>query len=217
LSLEGICTHLASSDNPDRDFSDEQLRRFHRVLDQCGQRGIHFQVRHVSNSAALLRERTWHLDGVRAGIVLYGYPPVLPGERPRADLRPVLQWKTRLVQVKRVPRGFPVSYDSTHTTERETRIGTFPVGYADGYPRALSNRAQVLVHGRRAPVVGRVTMNLSMVDLGPDSLAQAGDEVVLLGEQGGASLWADELARWAGTIPYEVLTNIRAIDRRVVE
>ncbi len=207
LHIVGAATHLASAGAADRSFADLQIARFQQVLSACRARGLVIPFCHAANSDGLCRTPDWHFDAVRPGILLYGYGPASPGA---PATRPFLHWKSRLVQVKSVSAGFPVSYDSTYRTGRATRIGTIPVGYSDGYFRAWSNTAAVLVGGRRAPIAGRVTMNLIMVDLGPDSPAQPGDDVVLLGEQNGASIWADELAALAGTISYEVLTAIRS-------
>ncbi len=205
LRIDGAATHLASAGS-DPAFAALQMDHFQHVIARCRAGGLPLPFCHAANSDGLCRSPAWHLDAVRPGILLYGYGPDSPGA---PACRPFLQWKTRLVQVRRVPAGFPVSYDSTYRAPRATTLATLPVGYSDGYSRAWSNRACVLVNGRRAPLAGRVTMNLIMADLGPDSPAQAGDEAVLLGEQGGASLWAGELAALAGTISYEVLTAIR--------
>jgi len=222
IEIEGVCTHFASADEPDSRFADTQTERFFRVLEGCRERGLRVACRHMSNSAGILRNRAWDLDAVRPGIMLYGYPPRFPGgvaerEPGRRDIRtrPFLQWKTRVAEVRRVPAGFPVSYGGTYVTSRPTTLATLNVGYSDGYFRCLGNRAAVLAGGRRCPVVGRVTMNLTVADLGPESGVQPGDDVTLLGQQGGEAIWADEIASWAGTIPYEVLTSIRTVDRRV--
>jgi alanine racemase len=212
LAIEGVATHFASAGHPGDSFAALQAERFHQVLAACEQRGLRGLFRHVSNSAAFAAHAPWDMDGVRLGIAMYGY-----GEQPaglRLAARPFLQWKTRVVQVKRVAAGFPVSYLSTHVTAAPTWLATVDVGYSDGYSRLLSNKGCVLVGGRRVPVVGRVTMNFIMVDVGPGGGVQAGDEVVLIGRQGGESLWADELAQWCQTIPYEILTSIRS-DRHV--
>jgi alanine racemase len=217
LSLEGLCTHFASSDSPDRKFTDTQAKRFTTVAAACRKSGLPRLFLHASNSGGILRDGAWDMDGVRPGILLYGYARgggTDSGTDCRVRTRPFLQWKTRVLQVKRVPAGFPVSYDSTFVTDRETCIATVDVGYADGYSRLLSNRGAVVIGGRRRPIAGRVTMNLVTVDAGPEGDVQAGDEVVLLGEQNGTSIWADELAGWCETIPYEILTSIRT-DRRV--
>lgn len=215
IRLTGICTHFASSDSPRRTFADIQSERFDRVLRQCEKAGIDFPFKHASNSGAILLEPRWDFNAVRAGILLYGYartsscPPT-----PRVRTQPFLQWKTRVLQVKEVPGGFPVSYDGTYMTPDKTILATIDVGYADGFSRALSNKGMVLIGGKRCPVAGRVTMNLTVVDVGPDASVREGDEVVLIGAQGSSSIWADEVAGWCNTIPYEILTNIRTTDRR---
>jgi len=214
LDISGICTHFASSGSPKRTFVDIQAVRFCKTVTACQDAGLNIPFRHVANSGAILGGTDCDFDGVRPGILLYGYGPRLePGRQVPAQ--PFLQWKTRLVQVKKVASGFPVSYDSTHVTLRPTHIGTLDVGYADGYSRLLSNKGFVLVEGQRKPIAGRVTMNLTAVDLGPTTNAKPGDEAVLLGQQGNAAIGADEIADWRGTISYEVLTNIHTTDRRV--
>ena len=135
----------------------------------------------------------------------------------RFETRPVMQWKTRVVQVKRVPAGFHAGYDGTWRAERETVLATLSVGYADGYRRSFGNRADVLLGGRRCRVAGRVSMNWLIVDAGADAQVEVGDEAVLMGEQGGEAVWADELARLDGTISYENLTGLsRQLERRWV-
>jgi len=226
LQLRGLCTHFSAAGGEADGFTDEQARRFQRVAQACAAAGISGLLRHASNSSALLCDSAWDLDGVRPGILLYGYaPPVqvraapAAGRAPptprRVRVEPCLAWRTRIVQVKKVPAGFPVSYDRTYLTPRETHLAVLDVGYADGYSRQLSNRAEVVIGGRRRPVVGRVTMNLTVVDLGPAGDAAPGDTATLLGRDGAAAVWADEMAAWRGTIPYEVLTNIRTDDIRV--
>jgi alanine racemase len=227
LRMRGICTHFASANRDGMDFVVEQANRFHQVVKACEAARLTGLFRHAANSGAIMSGPSWDLDGVRPGILLYGYGPKIepdppPGPvatagapRSRVETRPFLQWKTRIAQIRNVPAGFPVSYDSTYVTREETRIATLCVGYADGYSRLLGNRGAVLVRGRRCPVVGRVTMNLTTVDLGPTGEAIEGDEVVLVGRQGQAAVWADEVASWRQTIAYEVLTNIRTTDIRV--
>jgi alanine racemase len=216
LQLEGICTHFASSDDPERTFLETQVNRFLTVLQGCEANGLHLPFRHASNSGAIVSDPRLDLSAVRPGILLYGYgtrehsPGWLGREGRFIRTDPFLTWKTRVLQVKRVPAGFAVSYDSTHITTAPTCLATLDAGYSDGYSRRLSNRGQVLIHGRRCPVVGRVTMNLITVDTGADSTVQPGDEAVLLGQQGSEAIWADEIAQWCDTIPYEILTSIRA-------
>lgn len=208
LSLEGVCTHFASSDNPDPTFLNQQAGRFRGVLEECHRGGLHIPMRHASNSGAILADPSLDFDAVRPGILLYGYPPSRLNARPIA-VRPVLQWKTRVLQVKEVPSDTPVSYDSTYRTSHATCLATLDVGYADGYTRRFTNKGSVLIGGRRRKIAGRVTMNLIVVDLGLDHTVKPGDEAVLLGQQGEESIWADELASLSGTISYEILTSIR--------
>jgi alanine racemase len=214
LLIHGICTHLASPVRGRKSCADEQCRRFQYVVDECARRGLEIPFRHMANSGGMQSNASWDWNGVRVGIMMYGYGHLpargraLPGSRPVAT-RPVLQWKSRVLQVRDVPKGFRVSYDGTYITPRRTRLAAVDVGYADGYSRALSDCGIMLVGGRRCPVRGRVTMNVVMVDIGRDLLTKPGDEVVLIGQQNDATIWADELARLAGTIPYEILTSIR--------
>jgi len=216
LDICGICTHFAAVNKSDRTFADVQAERFNNIIRLCEEKGLFIPFKHISNSSAILCDRAWSMDGVRPGILLYGYGKCRERKSDAAQdgcvevqTRPFLQWKTRIVQLRKVPAGFAVSYDSTYTTSRETFIAAIDVGYADGYPRKLSNIGAVIAGGVRCPIAGRVTMNLTMIDLGPDTKAKEGDEVVLIGHQGNASVWADEIAQWCETIPYEILTGIR--------
>jgi alanine racemase len=213
LEIGGVCMHFASADEADDAFALEQWKRFEAVQRDCRSAGFTGLFRHVSNSAAFGAHPEWDLDGVRFGILTYGYGGRRAGRR--AKTQPFLHWKTRVVQVKHVPRGFPVSYLGTHVTERATWLATLDAGYSDGLSRMMSNRGEVLVGGRRAGVAGRVTMDFTVVDVGPEGGVREGDEAVLIGRQGEASLWADEVARWCRTIPYEILTSIRSPGRTV--
>ena len=222
LSIQGMCMHFASAAGTPDNFADVQWKRFCDVISACEKRGILVSFKHVSNSAAFLAHPEWDVDGVRPGILLYGYghdSELSKGkttDKRNIKTRPFLQWKTKVVQVKKVPRGFRVGYYSTYTTESETHIATIDVGYADGYSRLLSNNGHVLIGGRRVPVVGRVTMNFVTVDIGKQAEAKEGDDVVLIGQQGMEAIWADEMAEWCKTIPYEILTNIRTDDHRLI-
>lgn len=208
LSIEGLSMHFASAGRVGDPFAAVQEARFRQVLAECEQAGLHGLFRHISNSAAFAEHPQWDLDGVRMGILLYGYGGRLAGRR--VSTQPFLQWKTRVVQVRDVPAGFPVGYLSTHVTPAPTRLATIDVGYSDGFSRLMSNKGYVLAGGQRVPVVGRVTMNFVTIDMGTQANVQAGDEVVLIGTQGRESVWADEVARLCQTIPYEVLTSIRS-------
>jgi len=210
LQLDGLMSHLARTDEPDAAPTEEQLARFRALLDAVKSKRVPVPLAHIAGSAAILRFPASHFDMVRPGLMLYGYAP---GSIRSADLRPALAWKTRIVQVKRVKPGQAVSYGGTFVAPRHTTLAALPVGYADGYGRGLSNRGQVLIGGRPAPVVGRVCMDLTIVDVTDHPPPHPGDEAVLLGEQGSARITADDLAAWLGTISYEVLCQI---GRRVV-
>lgn len=220
LDITGACTHLAAAAGNDTTFSAEQVRRFQSVLRTCEAAGLHIPFHHVSNSGGIRQNANWDFHAVRAGILLYGYGTTASGRTPRSfrpvPTRPFLQWKTRVLQVKKVPAGFPVSYDCTYVTRHPTQIATIDAGYSDGISRLLSSRGCVLIRGQRCPILGRVTMNLIAVDLGPVTSARRWDEVVLVGRQGHESIWADEVAKWRNTISYEVLTGIRTDDRRLI-
>jgi alanine racemase len=207
LSVEGIFTHLATADELDRTFAFRQLELFQDFLLRLERQGVTFALRHAANTAALVEFPDSHLDMVRPGLGLYGYLPARHLTRPQG-LRPALTWRTQVSHVKVLPAGSPVGYGRTYRTVRPTVIATLPVGYADGYPRSLSNCADVLLHSRRCRIAGRVCMDQLMVEV-PDGIdVRVGDEVVLLGRQGGDCIDADELAERSGTIAHEVLTGI---------
>lgn len=209
LRVDGVCSHFAKVEPADPTEACEQAARFESVLKQLPPSVL----KHLSSSRAALYFPEWDFDVIRQGIDLYGYGAKDPAGR--FQTLPILQWKARVVQVKDVPAGFKIGYYGTHVTKKPTRIATVSVGYADGYNRALSNRGDVLIGGRRCPVVGRVSMNWITADIGSDSAVQAGDEVVLIGEQGGKSIWAGELSKICRTIPYEILTSIHSsLERR---
>ncbi|MFA7256771.1 MAG: alanine racemase [Kiritimatiellales bacterium] len=211
LEWAGVCSHFARVDPDQPDHALAQAEKFREVLKQLPATVF----KHLSSSRAALYFPGWDLDGIRQGIVLYGYGANDPKGRFQAN--PVLQWKARVVQVKKVPADFAVGYYSTYRTEYPTQLATLAVGYADGYNRALSNRGDVLIGGRRCAVVGRVSMNWITVDVGPDSNVNMGDEAVLIGEQGDEAIWADELSKICRTIPYEILTSIHAsLERKYV-
>ncbi|MBA4388058.1 MAG: alanine racemase [Verrucomicrobia bacterium] len=219
LDIRGVCSHFATSDCPDKAFAWIQAERFSRVSAAIEQDLGRSLVKHISNSGGILAGAAWDHDAVRPGILIYGYGEPVSDKPPQnkrgISTAPFLQWKTRVLQVKTVPAGFPVSYGCTYTAPRKTSIATIDAGYSDGYFRLLSNKGHVLAGGRRCRIAGRVTMNLIAIDLGSRTTVREGDEVVLIGSQGKESIWADELAGQAGTIPYEILTNIKTVDRRI--
>ncbi len=213
LQVEGIYSHFANADLENPEPTRWQWERFLKVLEFFEKRSVPVPLRHIANSAALVRFPETHLDMVRPGILLYGvYPsPQVPRRLP---VKPALSWKSHVVFFKVVPPGRGVSYGWTWKAKRLCRVVTVPVGYGDGYFRALSNRAQVLIRGKRYPQVGAVCMDQMMVHIGWDT-AYNGDEVMLIGCQGSECITVEEVARWAGTIPYEVLTNINTRVPRV--
>ncbi|MDA0245069.1 MAG: alanine racemase [Chloroflexi bacterium] len=212
--IEGVYSHFANSDAADLSHAELQLERFMTALRFYDERGLEPpRLRHIANSGGILQLPQAHLDMVRPGILLYGVYPSAEAERTVA-VRPALSWKSRVVYFKVVQPGHPVSYGSTWQSEEMVRVVTVPVGYGDGYFRALSNKAQVLIHGRRYPVVGRICMDQLMVNIGWES-AYNGDEVILVGQSGAETITFEELAEWANTIPYEILTNINTRVPRV--
>jgi len=219
IELEGLCSHFANADLADAALTGLQVTRFRTALGQMRSAGFDPRWRHLSNSAGLLAlpeaRDGLEMNLARPGLALYGLVPA-PWLRPARLLEPILSWKTAVVHVKSVPPGTPISYGSTWTAARPSRIATLPVGYADGWSRLLSNRGAVLLRGHRAPIVGRVCMDLCMVDVTDIPGAEVGDEVVLLGRQGTEMQDAHQLAALQGTIAYDVLCAIGARVPRVV-
>lgn len=207
LDVEGVFSHLALADAADKTHAREQRRSFELALSDLAAAGLRPTYRHLANSAATIEMPDFHYDLVRPGISIYGYYPS-DEVRTDLDLRPALSWTTRVAWVKQVPPGTTIGYGCTYRTADTTRIATLPLGYADGYPRLLSNRGEVLIRGQRAPIVGRVCMDQIMVDVGRIGGVSIGDEVTLIGRQGEESITADDLARTVGTISYEILTNV---------
>jgi len=222
--LEGISTHYANiEDTLNHGYAEEQLRVFRATLDSLSAAGFAPPIVHTACTAASILFPETHFRMVRAGIGIYGlwpsretYLSAVMGGRPVPDLTPVLSWKTRLVQVREMPAGSYIGYGCSYRTTRKSLIGVLPVGYADGYDRALGNSAHVLIRGRRAPVVGRICMNLTMVDVTDIESPALEEEVVLLGRDGDEQIPAEMLASWAGTISYEIVTRISPLLPRIV-
>lgn len=212
VDIDGIYSHLANADDSDLAHAREQVRRFDQVLAFYDERGLEPPTRHLANSGAVVQLPEATYDMVRPGLLLYGVNPLVDG--PKLDVQGALRWVSRVVYFKVVQPGNPISYGSTWSPDRLTRVVTVPVGYGDGYQRRMSGQAQVLIGGRRYPVVGRICMDQIMVDIGWDS-AYNGDEVVLLGSQGNEDVGVEEMAEWVGTITYEVLTAINTRVPRV--
>lgn len=238
LELEGIYSHLADAEGLDQSYTLLQYQRFKSTLDELAREGIRPRVRHIAASAAGMLLEATRFDLVRAGIALYGLWPAeetrllllsggqdllhnlnkqfSAGAHVQEDfLRPALSFKTIAVQIKDVPNGASVGYGCTFRTQRDTRLAILPLGYAEGYDRGLSNCGVVLIRGQRARVVGRVCMNMTMVDVTDIPEARAGDEVVLIGSQGDQRVSAEDMASKIGTINYEVVTRIPPVVPRV--
>ncbi|MDG2306544.1 MAG: alanine racemase [Candidatus Binatia bacterium] len=208
VSVGGVFSHLACADLPGHTSVDDQISGFEKAVSEVEAAGLRPQIKHLANSAGVLASPRAHFDMVRPGLLLYG---CLPQRRPdpsvpSLDLRPVMELKTRILHVKTAPRGVGVGYGWTFETERETRLAIVPVGYGQGYPRALSNRGEVSVRGKRAPVAGTVSMDHTTIDVTEIEDAQPGDEVTLWGGPDGPDVM--DLAERAGTIGYELLTRI---------
>ena len=206
LRLASVFTHFPDADGEDLSFSQDQVARFGALLERLAARGIRPPRLHAANSAGTVNLPEAWLDWVRVGLIAYGHLP--PRSRAPLALQPVMSFKSRLVQVRDLPAGVPISYARTHVTSRPTRTGVVAVGYGHGYSWLLSNRGHMLVRGRRVPILGRVTMDLTMVDVTEVPDVAVGDEVVLFGEQGDASLTLEEVARGSETIPYEIMCTI---------
>jgi alanine racemase len=211
--VEGIYSHFANADAASLISAHEQLNRFNEVLSFYEKRGLPRPICHMANSGGILQMPESHLDMVRPGILLYGVYPS-PAVSRTIDVRPTLTWKSRVVFFKVVKPGHPVSYGSTWQSDHMVRVVTIPVGYGDGYFRNMSGKAQVLLRGKKYPVVGRICMDQMMVNIEWET-AYNDDEVILIGESRGHAIRCEDLAEWAGTIPYEVLTNINTRVPRV--
>jgi alanine racemase len=214
LELEGVCSHFSCTSSPNDPFTEKQGKAFLEVKAMLDEAGLAPRVYHASNSGALLAPRQEPLNLVRPGIALYGispYPMILDDP----SLRPVMSLKTQIIYMKDVPKGTPISYNRLYFTHRATRIATLPIGYNDGYSYRLSNRGRVILHGRFAPVVGAVSMDYTMIDVGDIEGAEVGDHVTLIGEAEGQRIRVEEVAALAGTIPYEIVCGIGKRVRRV--
>ena len=213
LRIEGVLTHLAMA-GQNSDATQEHLGRFSQVVRRLQKAKLPTGLRHSANSIGMIKFSDAHWDAVRTGLLLYGASPVKEGQPP-VKIKPALSLKSRVRFLKTIQVGQTVSYGGTFQASRPTRVATIPVGYAHGYIRALSNRAELLIRGRRARVIGRVTMEDLMADVTDIPGAEVGDDVVLIGRQGEEQVTAEELARHARTIPYEILAGLSAALPRV--
>ena len=207
LEVEGMFTHFARADEADKSNAREQLNRYLDFTSMLQRAGISIPMKHCSNSAGILELPEANLDAVRAGITIYGIYPSDEMDRVNVKLQPVMELKSHIAYIKTVKAGVAVSYGGTFVTKRQTRIATIPVGYGDGYPRSLSNRGYILIHGRKARILGRVCMDQFMVDI-TDISAKELDEVTLLGKDEGAELSVDSLGTLSGRFPYEFVCDI---------
>jgi alanine racemase len=211
IRLAGIYTHFASADDVDDPFTFEQIARFESLVDTLREAGITAPMHHLANSAAVMRGLIRPGDYVRTGVAMFGAATVGADGR----LEPVMRWRTEIARLKELPAGEGVGYGRTFVCTRPSIIATVPVGYADGYNRRLSNCGEVLVRGKRAPVVGRISMDLVTIDVTDVDGVVVGDEVVLLGRQGDDEITAEELGGKLGTISYEVFCAVGARVPRV--
>ncbi|MCD8239449.1 MAG: alanine racemase [Clostridiales bacterium] len=210
IFVEGIFTHFAEADSADKSYTEVQAKRFKYMCGGLEERGLKL-LKHCANSAAILDLPNLRLDMVRAGIILYGYYPSDEVKK-TIEIKPVMSLKTHISYVKKLKAGSFISYGRTYAVKEDMTVATVPVGYADGYMRAFSNKASVIVKGKAAPVVGRVCMDQFMIDISRIPGVEMGDEVILLGEDKGLSIDADMLAELGGTISYEILC---AVGKRV--
>jgi alanine racemase len=206
IRVEGILTHFAEADLKDLSFARKQFEALKQIWTALQKAKTKIRYCHLANSAAIMHFGAAHFNLVRPGLMLYGYSPL--EEESQIPLKPILQLRARVIALKKVPAGTSISYGRTFFTRRESLIATVSIGYADGYPRLLSNRGVMIAKGRRVPVVGRICMDMTMLDVTEAPPLNVGDWVTVIGEEGGEAIWADELARLAETIPYEILCGI---------
>jgi alanine racemase len=215
VEVEGIFTHFAAADSQDKTYTLQQLERFLEFLEKLKIHGLEFSLKHAANSAALIDLPEAHLDMVRTGIALYGFYPSDEVDKKRISLVPAMTLKTRIIHLKMVPAGFHISYGLTYQTGNPTVIATVSAGYADGLNRLLSSRGQMLVRGCRAKIVGRICMDLTLLDVGQVPDISIGDEVVIFGSQGQECIPVEEIAGTLNTIHYEIVTSLGSRVERV--
>lgn len=208
LEIEGLFTHFARADEYDRSPAMKQLDRYLKFAHMLREAGVSIPMYHCSNSAGIIRVPEANLSAVRAGITIYGIYPSGEVEREIVRLKPAMEWKASISHVKEIGRGTAVSYGGTYVAQEHKKVATIPVGYADGYPRSLSNKGWVLIHGQKAPILGRVCMDQMMVDITKIPQAKVGDEVTLMGRDGEEFLSAEELGDLSGRFSYEFVCDI---------
>lgn len=210
LELEGVYTHFATADSSDKSYARKQFEIFVAFLNELRHAGINPSLCHAANSAAIIDMPETHLDMVRAGIAIYGLYPSGEVNKRKIALKPAMTLKSKIVHLKKVPTGFKVSYGNTYQTPKPTTIASIPVGYADGFNRLLSSRGHMLVRGHRAPIIGRVCMDQTMLDVGHIPNVDLEDEVVIFGRQENESITVDEIAATLNTINYEIVSTLTA-------
>jgi len=214
IDLKGIYTHFAAADSSDRAYTELQIEVFTSLLEDLKKMGVEFEICHAANSAGIIEFPESHFDMVRAGISIYGLYPSCEVDQSRVALVPAMTLKSIVTAVRKVPKGFCVSYGMTHKTRQETRLASVPIGYADGFSRGFSSNCFMLVNGCRVPVVGRVCMDQTMIDVGNIPITP-GDEIVLMGSQGNEIIGADELAKRINTINYEIVSALTSRVKRI--
>lgn len=208
IRLEGVFSHLATADERDTSFTKEQKEIFDYMVSHLEARGLIFAKKHLANDAGFIKHKISY-DLVRSGICIYGlYPSDLLKEEGEVDLKEAFEWHSQVSFVKEVDKGSSISYGRTFIADRKMRVATIAIGYADGYKRSNSNRGYVLIKGKKAPVIGRVTMDQTMVDVSEIERVEIGDEVVLIGRSKDLAISADDLAQWQDSISYEIITSI---------
>ncbi|MDY3030174.1 MAG: alanine racemase [Clostridia bacterium] len=201
IEIEGIFSHFSTSDEFDREYTLMQFRRFMSVVNALEERGLHIPIRHICNSAGIMMYPEMHLDMVRPGVILYGMYPSDEVDKSRLDLIPAMTLKSRITLVKEVESGRGVSYGKEYITDRNTKIATVPIGYADGYLRRIAEKGCMMVNGEKAPIIGRICMDQCMIDVTNVHNIDKGDEAIIFGREG---ITIDTLAEWLETINYEV-------------
>lgn len=209
IELAGIFTHFATADEKNKEYTNMQIKRFNEFNKHLEELGINIPLKHVSNSAAIIDLPNLEYNGVRAGIMLYGYYPSYDVDNKRIKLMPVMTLKARIIHIKTLDKGESVSYGRKYITTKETKIGTLPIGYADGLSRLHIGKAKVIVGGKIAPIIGRICMDQCMIDLSEIPDISVGDEVILIGQdEFGNKITADDMADNIGTISYEILCDV---------
>lgn len=223
IQTYGLFTHFASAEEVDQKFTIKQIEIFNDVINNLKKEGIEIPYKHTACSAAILLQNKSHFNAVRLGISLYGlwsledHKSEIKRKYPWFSLKPVLSWQTKIIQIKNLPKGTTIGYGRTHRLNHDSRIAILPVGYWDGYDRKLSNQGEVLIKGARCKVMGRVCMNLIMIDITSHKNVKINDQAVLIGRQGQEEITADKLANKVKTINYEIITRINPLLPRIIK